>query len=90
MIGNKETNTQTNFKTLEDSSEAAEKESLSQMGSRLQKFVNDLEKALVRTNNGTYGICIDTQELIPKERLKLVPHTRRAIHAKINFGTNNL
>ncbi|MGB3467366.1 MAG: TraR/DksA C4-type zinc finger protein [Cyclobacteriaceae bacterium] len=71
-------------KTLEDGAETAEKESLNQLAARQQKFIVNLEKALIRIKNGTYGICIDTGKLISKERLKAVPHTMHSIEAKLN------
>jgi len=71
-------------KTLEDGADTAEKEQLSQLAGRQQKFVNNLENALVRIKNGTYGICIDTGKLISKERLRAVPHTQHSIEAKMN------
>ena len=71
-------------KTLEDGAETAEKESLNQLAARQQKFIINLEKALIRIKNGTYGICIDTGKLISKERLKAVPHTMHSIEAKLN------
>lgn len=71
-------------KTLEDGADTAEKEQLSQLAGRQQKFINNLENALVRIKNGTYGICIDTGNLISKERLRAVPHTQHSIAAKMN------
>jgi RNA polymerase-binding transcription factor DksA len=76
--------TQGALKTLEDGADTMEKESLSQQAARQQKFVNNLENALVRIKNGTYGICVDTGKLISKERLKAVPHTMHSIEAKLN------
>ena len=70
-------------KLLEDGADTAEKESLNQLAARLQKFIQQLELAMVRIKNGTYGICVDTKKLIPKERLRLVPHTRHSIEAKM-------
>ena len=71
-------------KILEDGADTAEKESLNQLAARQQKFISNLENALVRIKNGTYGICIDTGKLIPKERLRAVPHTMHCIEAKLN------
>lgn len=83
-LGRKQNNsTDTNVKTFEDSAEAAEKEHLSQLAARQRKFIAELEVALLRIKNGTYGICLVTGELIDKERLKLVPHTRHSITAKL-------
>lgn len=73
-----------NSKVLEDGADTAEKENLSQLAARQQKFMNQLENALVRIKNGTYGICIDTGKLIPKDRLRAVPHTMHSIEAKLS------
>jgi RNA polymerase-binding transcription factor DksA len=72
-----------NTKVLEDGAETAEKENLSQLAARQQKYITNLENALVRIKNGTYGICSVTGKLIPKERLIAVPHTTQSIEAKI-------
>ncbi len=71
-------------KLLEDGADTMEKESLSQLAARQQKFINNLENALIRIKNGTYGICIDTGKLISKERLRSVPHTLHSIEAKLS------
>lgn len=76
-------NTSGNIKVLEDGADMMEKENLSQLASRQQKFINQLENAMVRIKNRTYGICIDTGKLISKERLKAVPHTMHSIEAKL-------
>lgn len=73
-----------NTKVLEDGADTAEKENLSQLAARQQKFISQLENALVRIKNGTYGICVDTGKLIPKERLRAVPHTMHSIEAKLS------
>ena len=70
-------------KTLEDGADTQEKEHLNQLAARQQKFVNNLENALVRIKNDTYGVCIDTGKLISKERLMAVPHTQHSIEAKL-------
>lgn len=72
-----------NTKVLEDGAETAEKENLSQLAARQQKYIMNLENALVRIKNGTYGICAVTGKLIPKERLLAVPHTTQSIEAKM-------
>jgi len=77
-------NTVGTLKLLEDGADTLEKESLSQLAARQQKFIAQLENALVRIKNGTYGVCIDTGKLISKERLKAVPHTMHSIEAKLN------
>ena len=79
-------NTHGGMQTLEDGSDAAEKEALSQMAARQQKFIQQLDLALIRIKNGTYGICVDTGVLIPKERLRLVPHTQHSVEAKLKRG----
>lgn len=71
------------YLSLEDGAETAEKEHLNQMASRLQKFSAQLEMAMIRIKNGTYGVCIETGKLIPKERLRAVPHTQHTIEAKL-------
>ena len=78
--------TQGALKTLEDGADTMEKESLSQLAGRQQKFINNLENALIRIKNGTYGICKDTGKLIDKKRLKAVPHATQSIEAKLNRG----
>jgi len=76
--------TATTAKVLEDGADTAEKENLNQLAARQQKFINNLENALVRIKNGTYGICRETGKLISKERLMAVPHTTLSIEAKLN------
>ena len=73
-----------NTKVLEDGADTAEKENLSQLAGRQQKFINNLESALVRIKNGTYGICSVSGKLISKERLRAVPHTTQSIEAKLS------
>jgi DnaK suppressor protein len=70
-------------KLLEDGADTLERENLSQLAARQQKFVINLENALIRIKNGTYGVCVDTGKLIAKERLKAVPHTMHSIEAKL-------
>ena len=72
-----------NTKLLEDVADTAEKENISQLAARKQKFINNLENALVRIKNGTYGVCSVTGKLISKERLRAVPHTTQSIEAKL-------
>ncbi len=72
-----------NTKVLEDGAETAEKENLSQLAARQLKFITNLENALVRIKNRTYGICSVTGKLISKERLYAVPHTTQSIEAKM-------
>lgn len=76
-------NTASSLKVLEDGADTAEKEHLGALAARLQKFTNQLEFAAIRIKNGSYGICVDTGKLIPKERLRAVPHTQHSIEAKL-------
>ena len=76
-------NTASSSKVLEDGADTAEKESLNQLASRQMKFIQQLENALIRIKNGTYGVCIGTGKLILKERLRAVPHTQHSIEAKM-------
>lgn len=76
-------NTSGNSKLLEDGADTSERENLSQLAARLQKFTQQLDAAMVRIKNGTYGICKDTGKLIPKDRLRAVPHTQQTIEAKL-------
>lgn len=75
-------NTGAATKLMEDV-DTNEREQMSQSAARLQKFITQLENALIRIKNGTYGVCIDTGKLIPKERLRAVPHTQQTIEAKL-------
>ena len=70
------------FKVLEEGASALSKEEASQLASRQYKFIQNLEAALVRIENKTYGICRVTGQLIPKERLRLVPHATLTVEAK--------
>ena len=70
------------FKVLEEGSEVLSKEENAQLASRQQKFIEHLEHALMRIQNGTYGMCRQTGKLISKERLKAVPHATLSIEAK--------
>ena len=70
------------FKVLEEGASALSKEEASQLASRQYKFIQNLEAALVRIENKTYGICRVTGKLIPKERLRLVPHATLSVEGK--------
>ncbi len=70
-------------KTLEDGSATMEKEQTNQLAARQKKFIEQLEAALMRIDNKTYGICRTTGKLIPKERLRAVPHTTQTMEAKL-------
>jgi DnaK suppressor protein len=71
------------YKTLEDGSATLEKEQINQLAARQKKFIEQLEAAVVRIENKTYGICRETGKLIPKERLRAVPHTTLSMEAKL-------
>ena len=71
------------YKTLEDGSATLEKEQINQLAARQKKFIEQLEAALVRIETKTYGICRETGKLIPKERLRAVPHTTLSMEAKL-------
>lgn len=70
------------YKALEEGSEAQSKEEIIQMAQRQQKFIKGLEAALVRIANKTYGVDRMTGELIPKERLRAVPHATLSVASK--------
>ena len=75
--------TSPSFKTVEDDgANQLSKEEASQLAQRQYKFIQHLEAALVRIENKTYGICRETGKLIPKERLRLVPHATLTVEAK--------
>jgi len=70
------------FKLLEEGSDVLSKEETGQLAARQKKFIENLEAALIRIRNNTYGICRVTGKLIPKERLRVVPHATLSIEAK--------
>lgn len=70
------------YKALEEGANTQSKEELAMLAARQQKFIKGLEGALIRIENKTYGICRETGKLIPKERLRLVPHATLSIEAK--------
>lgn len=71
------------FKMLEDGSETLAKEEAANLAARQKKFIEQLEMALIRIENKTYGICRITGKLIAKERLRAVPHTTQSMEAKL-------
>lgn len=72
-----------NFRLAEDVSGFFSKEEMAQLAFRRHKYMEQLQNALVRIQNKTYGICRVTGQLIPKERLRTVPHTTLSMDAKI-------
>lgn len=87
VLTNKEGNgvddTMPTYKILEEGSMTQTREELTNMAARQQKFIQGLQAALVRIENKTYGICRVTGKLIPKERLRAVPHATMSIEAKL-------
>lgn len=75
--------TENKYMSMEDGSGSQEREQLNQMASRQIQFIDHLEKALVRIENKTYGICRVTGKLIDKARLRAVPHATLSIEAKL-------
>lgn len=75
-------NTGASTKLMEDV-DTSEREQMSQAAVRIQKHTQQLQNALIRIKNGVYGVCIDTGKLIPKERLRAVPHTQQTMEAKL-------
>lgn len=80
--GNGIEDTSPTYKALEEGSASQSKEEIAQMANRQQKFIQGLEAALVRVENKTYGIDRMTGELIPKERLRVVPHATLSVASK--------
>jgi len=70
------------FKVMEEGANTLSKEELGQLAQRQMKFIQHLQAALVRIANKTYGVCRETGKLIPKERLRAVPHATLSIEAK--------
>ncbi|MBP5556413.1 MAG: TraR/DksA family transcriptional regulator [Bacteroidales bacterium] len=82
--GNDTMDTSPTFKVLEEGSQVLAKEENAQQAARLFKYIKNLEAALMRIENKTYGICRVTGKLIPKERLLSVPHATMCIEAKLD------
>lgn len=70
------------YKVMEEGANTQSKEELMTLTTRQQKFIQGLQAALIRIENKTYGICRETGKLIPKERLRAVPHATLCIEAK--------
>jgi RNA polymerase-binding transcription factor DksA len=70
------------FNMMEDGSETLMREEMANLANRQEKFIMNLENALIRIQNKTYGVCRVTGQLINKQRLKLVPHSTLSIEAK--------
>ncbi|MDD4822560.1 MAG: TraR/DksA C4-type zinc finger protein [Bacteroidales bacterium] len=80
--GNDIIDTSPTFKVLEEGANTLNKEESGRMAQRQMKFIQNLEAALIRIENKTYGVCRETGKLIPKERLRAVPHATLSIDAK--------
>lgn len=80
--GNDTADTAPTFKTLEEGANVLSKEEAAHLCERQRKFIEHLQNALLRIENKTYGICRRTGKLIPKERLRAVPHATLCIDAK--------
>jgi RNA polymerase-binding transcription factor DksA len=80
--GNDTNDTSPTFKVLEEGASVLSKEEAGKLAQRQQKFIQHLKAALVRIENGTYGVCRETGKLISKERLRAVPHATLSIDAK--------
>ena len=82
LDGNDTDDTSPTYKVLEEGASTLSKEEAGQLAQRQMKFIQHLQAALVRIENKTYGICRETGKLIPKERLRAVPHATLGIDAK--------
>jgi RNA polymerase-binding transcription factor DksA len=80
--GNDTQDTSPTFKVLEEGAATLSKEEAGKLAQRQLKFIQHLEAALIRIENKTYGICRETGKLIPKDRLRIVPHATLCIDAK--------
>ena len=80
--GNDVTDTSPTFKVLEEGAATLSKEEAGRLAQRQMKFIQSLQAALIRIENKTYGVCRETGKLIPKERLRAVPHATLSIEAK--------
>lgn len=82
LDGNDVMDTSPTFKVLEEGASTLSKEEAGRLAQRQMKFIQHLQSALIRIENKTYGICRETGKLIPKERLRAVPHATLSIEAK--------
>lgn len=80
--GNDTVDTSPTYKVLEEGASTLSKEEAGRLAQRQMKFIQNLKAALVRIENKTYGVCRETGKLIPKERLRAVPHATLSIEAK--------
>ena len=82
LDGNDVADTSPTFKILEEGANTLNKEEVGHLAQRQMKFIQNLQAALVRIENKTYGVCRMTGKLIPKERLRAVPHATLRVEAK--------
>lgn len=82
--GNDTADTSPTFKVLEEGACTLEKEATARLAERQRQFISHLQAALVRIENKTYGICRATGKLIPKGRLRAVPHATLCVEEKLN------
>ena len=82
--GNDVSDTSPTFKVLEEGATTLTKEESGRLAQRQMKFIQNLQAALVRIENKTYGVCRETGKLIPAERLRAVPHATLSIEAKVS------
>lgn len=80
--GNDTQDTSPTFKVLEEGAAVLSKEEAGKLAQRQLKFIQHLQAAAIRIENKTYGVCRETGKLIPKERLRAVPHATLSIDAK--------
>lgn len=88
QAGNDVNDTSPTFKNMEELGGMSKDEAMS-LAARQQKFIQGLQGALLRIENKTYGICRVTGALIPKERLRAVPHTTQTLEAKVAQNRQN-
>ena len=82
LDGTDVSDTSPTFKVLEEGANTLNKEEAGHLAQRQMKFIQNLQAALVRIENKTYGVCRKTGKLIPKERLRAVPHATLSVEAK--------
>ncbi|ROT47222.1 TraR/DksA family transcriptional regulator [Candidatus Cardinium hertigii] len=82
VLSRQEAGLETAGRLFEENAEVIETENVGQLAERQQKFIKQIELAIQRIRNGTYGICVLTGKMIDRERLKVVPHTMYAVDAK--------
>ena len=80
--GNDVSDTSPTFKVMEEGTSTLSKEEVGRLAQRQMKFIQNLQAALIRIENKTYGVCRETGKLISKERLWAVPHATLSIEAK--------